>query len=265
MKDQINIRTAFGVVIISLLAAFLTGALFLALGIDSESAQEPQQPFTFLSFIIGQSCMVIPLFWFLKLRNESIFINLRIRFIKLHSVLSTIYLSSGIIIISDALDRAIQKFIPAPDYIIDLNSLLRPESMLGFVFLFTAVAIIAPLGEELLFRGFFQQVLEKHWKDVTRAVLVTALFFSIIHMNPYWFVQIYILGVILGFLAWKTNSIIPSLILHSMNNATAILFSFVDMEENYFYLYNGYVAPWIIIPALYALYYGFKGFDQKSF
>ena len=94
MKNQINIRTAFGVVIISLLAAFLTGALFLALGIDSESAQEPQQPFTFLSFIIGQSCMVIPLFWFLKLRNESIFINLRIRFIKLHSVLSTIYLSS---------------------------------------------------------------------------------------------------------------------------------------------------------------------------
>ena len=50
-----------------------------------------------------------------------------------------------------------------------------------------------------------------------------------------------------------------------MNNATAILFSFINMEENYFYLYNGYVAPWIIIPALYALYYGFKGLDQENF
>ena len=39
-------------------------------------------------------------------------------------IISTIYLSFGIIILSDGLDRIIQVFFPAPDYILDLNSLL---------------------------------------------------------------------------------------------------------------------------------------------
>ena len=91
MKNQINIKTAFGVVIISLLSAFLAGALVLAIGIDSESPQQPKQPFTFLSFIIGQSCMIIPLFWFLKSKNESILISLRLKSITPEKILSTIY------------------------------------------------------------------------------------------------------------------------------------------------------------------------------
>ena len=81
-----------------------------------------------------------------------------------------------------------------------------------------------------------KQVLEKHWKDVTRAILITALLFSMIHMNPYWFAQIYILGVLLGFIAWKTKSVIPALVLHGMNNAMAMVFAFVDLEKNSFYI-----------------------------
>ena len=110
-------------------------------------------------------------------------------------------------------------------YILDLNNLLQPESVLGFILLFTAVAIIAPIGEEILFRGFLQQYLEKYWKDITKSILLIALFFAIIHLNPFWFVQIYILGIVLGFLAWRTNSIIPSLILHSLNNTAALILS----------------------------------------
>ena len=135
---------------------------------------------------------------------------------------------------------------------------------LGFVLLFIAVAIIAPIGEELLFRGFFQQVLEKHWKDVTRAILMTALIFSMIHMNPYWFAQIYILGIILGFIAWKTKSVLPALILHGMNNAMAMLFAFVDLEKNNLYIWNGHVAPWIILFAIYTSYYGFSGINRMN-
>ena len=105
-------------------------------------------------------------------------------------------------------------------------------------------------------------MLEKHWKDVTRANLITALLFSMIHMNPYWFAQIYILGVILGFIAWKTQSVLPALILHGMNNAMAMLFAFVDLEKNNLYIWNGHVAPWIILFAIYASYYGFKGINR---
>ena len=261
MKDTLSPRVAFGIVIASLLSAFFAGAIVLGIGLSNPDS--PQQFYTFISFIIGQGFMLVPLLWFLKSKKEPIFERLRLKPIKINLVTATVCLSMGIIIISDELDRIIQAFLPAPDYILDLNGLLRPDTFIGFILLFIAVSIIAPLGEELIFRGFFQQVLEKHWKDVTRAILVTALFFAMIHMNPYWFFQIYILGVILGFLAWKTKSVIPSLILHSMNNTMAMFFSFVDIEKNGFYIFHGHVAPWIILLALYSLISGFQGISKS--
>ena len=260
MKSTLTIKTAFGIVIASLFSAFFAGAVVLGIGLSNP--EEPQKTYTFISFIIGQGFMLVPLFWFLRSRKEPIAERLRIRFVSSDVIISTIYLSFGIIILSDELDRIIQIFLPAPDYILDLNGLLQPESIMGFFLLFIAVVIIAPLGEELLFRGFLQQILEKHWKDVTKAVLVTALFFAMIHMNPYWFVQIYILGILLGFLAWKTKSVLPPLILHGINNAMAMFFSFAEIENNSIYIFNGHVAPWFIFFATYAILRGFRSINQ---
>ena len=260
MNNSFSIQTALGIVIISILSAFIAGGLVLGIGLSNPESS--QKYYTFISFIIGQGFMIIPLLWFLKSKQEPILKRLRLNSISYDTLIQTIMLSLGIIVLSDELDRIIQSFFPAPEYIVDLNGLLRPETFLGFILLFIAVAIIAPIGEELLFRGFFQQVLEKHWKDVTRAILITALLFSMIHMNPYWFAQIYILGVILGFIAWKTQSVLPALILHGMNNTMAMLFAFVDLEKNNLYIWNGHVAPWIMLFAIYASYYGFKGINR---
>ena len=262
MNNRLSIQAAFGIVILSILSAFIAGGLVLAIGLSNPDSS--QKFYTFISFIIGQGFMIVPLLWFLKSKREPIFKRLRINSISYETLIHSIMLSTGVIILSDELDRIIQSFFPAPEYIVDLNALLRPETFLGFVLLFIAVAIIAPIGEELLFRGFFQQVLEKHWKDVTRAILMTALIFSMIHMNPYWFAQIYILGIILGFIAWKTKSVLPALILHGMNNAMAMLFAFVDLEKNNLYIWNGHVAPWIILFAIYTSYYGFSGINRMN-
>ena len=81
-------------------------------------------------------------------------------------------------------------------------------------------------------------------------------------MNPYWFIQIYILGVVLGFLAWKTQSIIAPLILHGLNNSVALLFSFLDSENNNIYIWNEHVAPWFLIIALASIIVGFKQINQ---
>ena len=260
MKNTLSTRLAFGIVIASLFSAFFAGALVLAIGLSN--SEEPQQTYTFISFIIGQGFMLAPLLWFLISRKEPIIKRLRIRLINSDLLISTIYLSFGIIIISDELDRIIHTFLPPPEYILDLNGILQPENIVGYILLFIAVAVIAPLGEELLFRGFLQQILEKHWRDVTRAILVTSLFFAMIHMNPYWFIQIYILGILLGFLAWKTNSVIPPLILHSINNTMAMVFSFTEIEKNDVYIFHGHVAPWFLLFALYAIFRGFKNINN---
>jgi len=260
MNNTLSIKSAVLVVIASIMSAFLAGAVVLGFGLSNPDG--PQKTYTFLSFIIGQSFMLVPLIWFLISKKQPILKTLRIRLVPVSTIYYTVLLSLGIIILSDELDKIIQMFIDAPEYVIDLNGLLKPESLLGYFLLFTAVVVIAPLGEELLFRGFFQQILEKHWKDVTRAVLMTAIIFSFIHMNPFWFAQIYILGIILGFLAWKTKSVLPSLILHSLNNLVALILSFTIDAEHTFYIWNGHIAPWILLIAVIFVVSGFKAINR---
>ena len=261
-NNTLTLRTVFFVVMASILSALLVGWVIMGIGLSITGT--PSKNFTFLSVIIGQSFMLVPLLCFLKLRNQSIFSGLRIKPISKNTLFSSICLAIGLTVLSDELDRIIQIVISQPDYIQDLNIALKPESTLGFILLFFAIVIIAPVGEELLFRGFLQQFLEFHWKDTTRAILVTSLFFAIIHLNSYWLIQIYILGIFLGYLCWRTGSVIPSLILHAFNNCTALIFSFTDLNLNNFYLWKGHVAPWIIILSISLFTYGFKEINNNE-
>ena len=262
MNYNFKPQAAFAVVFISIFSAFLSGGIIVSLGLYFP--EYSQKTFTFISFIVGQSFMLIPLISFLISKKEPLIKRLRINPVSSETIKLTTMFSIGLIILSDEFDRLIQVFIPSPNYIVDLNNLLQPEGVFGYILLIIAIAIIAPIGEELLFRGFLQQFLEQHWKDITRAILITSLFFSIIHMNPYWFIQIYILGIMLGFLSWKTNSIFPPLILHALNNGTALLFSFLEPEKSSWYLWNNHVAPWVLLLAIVLVYMGFIGLNKSK-
>ena len=256
MKKPLTIKIAFSIVFISLISAFFAGALVIGVGLSHPDSQ--QKIYNLFSFVVGQSFMLLPLLYFLIIKKEPIIDRLRIRAIKKDVVFYTFLLSIGVVILSDELDRIVNIIWPAPDYILDLNNLLQPESTLGFILLILAIVVIAPIGEELLFRGFLQQILEQSWNDTTRSILVTALVFAVIHMNAYWFIQIYFLGILLGFLAWKTKSVIPSLILHSVNNGLALTFAMTDINQYSLYIWNGHVAPWCIALCIGFATIGFK-------
>ena len=118
MKKKLTTNLAFGIVIASLFSAFFAGALVLAIGLSN--AEEPQQTYTFISFIIGQGFMLVPLLWFLRSRKEPIIKRLRIKLIGSDLLVSTVYLSIGIIILSDELDRILGGYHraapPGPSY-----------------------------------------------------------------------------------------------------------------------------------------------------
>tara|TARA_B100000242_G_scaffold239151_1_gene179075 strand:- start:999 stop:1799 length:801 start_codon:yes stop_codon:yes gene_type:complete len=256
MKKILETKIAFLIVFFSITSAFLAGGVIASLG--TLYAESYQKVITFVSFIVGQGLMMVPLVLYLKFKKLSIIDSIRFKTLEYRTIRSIILFSLGLIILSDELDRIIQVYIPTPEYIVDLNHLLKPESLFGGFLLFFAVVILAPLGEEIIFRGFLQQILERQWKDSTRAVLFTSLIFSLIHMNPYWFFQIYILGIFLGFLAWKTNSIIAPLILHGLNNFIALLLSLSEPQNNSFYLWKGHVSPWILILACIGIFFSFR-------
>ena len=262
MNNVITIGAVFGIVILSVISAFTVGGIII--GASTSTPEQINKLYLYISFFIGQGVILIPPIYFLSIKEQPIFESLRIKTISLPTIKNTLIFSSGVLIAFDTLDRIIHKFIPAPEYIIDLGEIMRPDSTLGYIFLFLAIVIVAPIGEEILFRGFLQKFLEEYWKDITRAVLVTSLFFAMIHFNPFWTIQIYMLGVILGFLAWKTKSVISSILLHIVNNGSAFILTNIDESTIDFYLWKDQVSPIFILLAVFLIYKGLEGIKLEE-
>lgn len=257
MNRTLTVGRVFGVIILSVLLSMFIGVAIAAAG--SVYAEEANQKlFTSLSLLIGQGFMIVPIALFLAFRKESLIHRFRIRSISTKTALSAFMIAAGLIVFVDELDRIVNMLLPMPEIIANMDTLLNLDSA-GFaiISIFT-IAVVAPVFEELIFRGFLQKFLEEKWQDPTRAIMVTSLFFTLVHMNPFWAIQIYLLGIVLGYLAWKTGSIFPGIILHALNNGLALFFFMAKDSVNPIYLWGGHVSPFFLVPAVLILIFGFK-------
>jgi len=261
MNSTLTIKNVFGIVILSVLSALVVGTIIASVG----KAYLPEENTLFANYLalfVGQGFMIVPLLLFLAARKEPILERLRIRKISSPVIIASTVLSIGLIIIVDEFDRLSSLFFTSPDFLDQMGTMLKFDSFGTAIFLMFGIVLLAPLGEELLFRGFLQKFLEEYWQDITRAVLATSLFFAVIHLNPFWLIQIYALGVMLGYLVWKTGSIWASFILHAANNFIALMFTNYDESLTGFYTWNGHVAPWILLLGIICIYYGFTWLNK---
>ncbi len=105
------------------------------------------------------------------------------------------------------------------------------------------LGLAAPIAEESLFRGVIQQTLEAR-TDVTRGVLLTSLIFASLHLQYWWLIQLLLMAVILGYLAWRWDSIIPAVMIHAANNLWSFWITLLPEEElSRFYLWKGQLHP----------------------
>lgn len=257
MNRTLTVGRVFSVIIASVLLSMVISVTIAAAGsVYSEGAD--QKFYTSLSLLVGQGFMIIPIVLYLSYRKESLIHRFRIRMISMRTAVAATLLSAGIVVLVDELDRIVNMLLPTPDLLANMESLLNLDSA-GFalVSIFT-IAVVAPVFEEMIFRGFLQKFLEEKWQDPTRAIMVTSLFFTLVHMNPFWAIQIYLLGIVLGYLAWITGSILPGIILHALNNGLALFFFKAQDSVDPVYLWGGHVSPLFLIPAFIIMVAGFK-------
>lgn len=83
---------------------------------------------------------------------------------------------------------------------------------------FLTVAILAPIAEEIVFRGFIQDTLQKYLSPAV-TILVTAFLFSVIHMQVEYVIALGIMGLILGWARYRSKSLLVPVVIHVLNNA----------------------------------------------
>lgn len=105
------------------------------------------------------------------------------------------------------------------------NTLLNTDSWGGFIMNIIIIAIMAGIGEELMFRGVIQKILIGWTKNIHLGILYTAIIFSAIHFQFYGFVPRMILGMVLGYLYIWSKSLWVPVIAHAINNALTVIFT----------------------------------------
>lgn len=95
----------------------------------------------------------------------------------------------------------------------------------GFVSAFLVVAISPAIAEEFAFRGFLFGTLKDKYKPWV-AILVSAVLFGAYHMNLLQFVGGLMMGLGLGYVAYKSGSIWIGVIMHFINNGLSVIFQY---------------------------------------
>ena len=89
---------------------------------------------------------------------------------------------------------------------------------------YVAIGILAPLAEEVVFRGAILRTLlgimskKNHWV----AIMISAAIFGVVHANLAQFINALLMGLLLGWMYYRTGSLLPGILMHFVNNSAAV-------------------------------------------
>ena len=155
---------------------------------------------------------------------------------------------------------------PMPEWLEEtLKGLTTGNIWLNFI----CVSIFAPIFEEWLCRGMVLRGLLNSTREdgtplmsPTVAIVVSALFFAVIHLNPWQAITAFAIGLLMGYVYYKTGSLKLTMLMHFTNNTFALVLGHIDSLKDVENL-RDVMTPWvyalvwalnlvIVIAALYA-------------
>ena len=157
----------------------------------------------------------------------------------------TIGLSIPLIVAGMLFINLCSEFLGLPD--------LMQDTFLGMsrnVFGIISITIMAPLVEELLFRGAIQGYMLRKGMKPLHAILIASAIFGIVHMNPIQIPFAFAIGMIFGWLYYRTGSVIPGIVGHFINNSIACIQMAVSTKKEL----NTTTIEWLGEGPTYALF-----------
>jgi len=198
-------------------SGFIAGNIFRLYGISNES------------LIYGISLIIINILTFALV----IFIGFKKTKQKFNEVfkfnnvppdywLAVIVLMIGLIIVFSEIDNIINYFFPMAGFLQDMFETILIKQM--FFISIILVGIVPAITEEMFFRGVILNGFTANYSN-KKAILISALLFGIIHLNPWQFVTAFIIGLILAWVYINTKSILLCVYMHFFNNVMSVIAS----------------------------------------
>ena len=180
-----------------------------------------------VSYLITVPLQIWFIFWLLRRRKIDLSKNLGLYHFNRNALIYSLVAYLILYLVLTAYSYAFQ--ISPPEEFIKLMQATP------FVLNFLMVVIGAPIVEELLFRGFLFSQLKTTKLGINGSIILTSLIWTSIHLqyDLFLLIPIFLIGLLLGYLMHKYNSLYLVIIVHAVHNLQATLF--VEFFYDYFY------------------------------
>lgn len=142
-------------------------------------------------------------------------------------------------------------FMQGADIVGNSDSLMTYTSLKSILLSVFYICIVAPITEELVCRGFVMKTFSKVSQRF--GIVMSAFFFGLSHGNLSQFILAFIMGLFLGYIDIKHNSLIPSMIVHfSVNIVASVMMIITNYKsiESVEYIIVSYLLMAIVIIGL---------------
>jgi hypothetical protein len=183
-----------------------------------------------LLVIFGEAVLLVPVWYFTVHKYGVGWAALGLRGFRSWAV----GMGCGLMLLSMIFNLVYQAFLSLfdlqiqPDIAIMFNNTNFPLALL------VGGAVLAPLVEEIYFRGFVFAGLRQRW-SWQKAALISAGLFALVHFIPTSVIPIFILGFIFALLYQVSGSIWPAILMHMLTNTLALSAAY--------FLSQGWVPP----------------------
>lgn len=215
MQVKYNGMRATWLIILLTSVAIICGSMLATFTKDPNSG---------LSMLMSQSLMIVPLVvGIITVKHTSAYVNLKedLGFNGFNPVLMLLLLIlPGA---TSVFSSVVQ--LPVTEILVKIfgpqTNISCPETVESFIWLFLSLCVVAPVFEEIIFRGIAMSLLMPYGTLVS--VIVSAFGFSMLHFAPVVFIAIFVVGIVLGFVRVYTNSVYSCILFHSVFNFLSLM------------------------------------------
>jgi uncharacterized protein len=168
--------------------------------------------------------ILLAIYWTTVRRYHSPWAALGLRPVPLGWLILAPLLVVGMLTLGAAITSAISAFQGQEFVNPQVNDMTQGQQLtpLHLAMLLLGVAVVAPIAEELFFRGMLYPLLRRRL-PVWLAILANAAIFAALHFIPILLPILFVMGLLLTFVRAHTNSVIPGILIHALNNAVFVL------------------------------------------
>ncbi|QCK13515.1 CPBP family intramembrane glutamic endopeptidase [Mangrovivirga cuniculi] len=114
----------------------------------------------------------------------------------------------------------------------DMTTLLTTfDSFSEFLLAFIVIAVLAAIGEEIVFRGLMQNQLSRLFGNPHVGIFIAAFIFSAIHLQFYGFFPRFLLGLLFGYLYYWSGTLWVPVVAHLVNNGFTLIMVYLYQQE----------------------------------